>query len=173
MRDRYAAELTRLLGAEPLPGGRAWRACLRPSFSVECLIEVVDSGPLRVVSPQRQIWAWLQQAGADPSRAWVEPAIADERIELSAADLEELAHTLGALALPASRPEGLTIDGMPVTLVRASALGREAIEGEISQLPEAWQRFAGALVAFAGERVRWEASRDALAGVAGYLSPPA
>lgn len=169
MSERYRRELDRLLGIGELHGSRAWRTCFRPSFSVECLVEVVDGGPLRIVSPRRQIHAWLQQHGESPSSAWVWPAVADERVEISKAEADVLADRFAALALGPLTPRGLTIDGMPVTLVYLPGSAAGEVYGEISLPTEDWRTFARALFDFARDRARWEAIRVALEGVSRCL----
>lgn len=164
--EDYERELHRLLEFSPSVGAGSWRALFQPSFDAECLIEVADH-TLRVATPQRQIWAWVNRYGADPS-AWVEPAVGHERIQLDAREVAQLSGILDRIPLARPTVGGVLMDGMPVTLARGSEeVGWNVSDRESSSAQ--LTTFARTLHAFAAVRVRWDLSRKVLEQVARYL----
>lgn len=168
-RKPYHDEVGRILRLAPLPRRRGWRVVFRPSFHAECAVEVFDD--LRVVSPRAQIWAWMNRFG-DPAVAWVEPAVADERVSLRADEVDILAGALDSVSFKVNPGASVVIDGMPATFARCSSEAVDEVEWNLGSSGEEGDqlvRFGRVLLDFALERVRWEASRAALSDIARYF----
>ena len=167
MLERYEAELRRLLKIQDPPDPQSLRGLYKPSFHRECLVDVTRD-ELRIATPSRSIWAWVNRQTTGPgSDAWIEPAIAQERVPLEADEWPHLQAALARLDLVPSPAAGAMIDGMPVRVGR----GSEELEQNVGARKhhDGVVVFAATLLRFAEERARWNASRSALGELWAYL----
>lgn len=179
----YEDHLRRLFGLQPLDATSAhapWavRALFMPEFHPEVAITAqLDASDamaaIEVHSAQRSVWKHMSEVSKDAAAAGnesAEPEIVEERLQLPAAKLAELA-ALAAEVLKLSDPAaGRGISGLNILLEIAPRDGKQVWAHPVRLgLDRAVDKLCVALLERATDAALWQQSKQALTHVRSYV----